>query len=56
VLVVSRPMFGVGGGLVFWFGFVFGLCCGWGSGFLSPWDMLGYVGWDGMRMGEYIGG
>jgi hypothetical protein len=54
VFVVSRPVVGLWGGLVFWFGLFFGLCWdGWG-GFLFPCAMLGYVGWDGIGMGRYV--
>ena len=55
-LVVSRPMFGLWGWLVFWFGLFFGFCWdGWG-GFCSRALCWLYVGWDGMRMGGYIVG
>jgi hypothetical protein len=52
--VVPRPMFGVGGWLVFWFGLFFEFCWdGWG-GFCSRAVCWGYVGWDGMRMGDTL--
>jgi hypothetical protein len=47
--------------LGFGLGWFFGLglflgCVVGGERFLSPCAMLGYVGWDGMRMGRYIVG
>jgi hypothetical protein len=46
----SHPMFGVGFGLVFWFGLVFGFCWDGEGGFFIV--SLCWMGWD--RMGRYI--
>ena len=55
VAVVPRPMFGLWGWLVFWFGLFFGLLLGWGGGFCPRALCWLYVGWDGMRMGGHVG-
>jgi hypothetical protein len=55
VVVVSRPVFGLWGWLVFWFLLFFGLCwAGW-AGFCSRAVCWLYVGWDGTRMGGHVG-
>jgi hypothetical protein len=54
VVVVSRPKFGLWGGLVFWFGLFFGCRWdGWRRLFVRVLCWL-YVGWGGMRMGGHV--
>lgn len=48
VVMVSRPCFGLCGGLVFW------LPLGWVVRFLSMLVCCEYVVWDGMRMGRAL--
>jgi hypothetical protein len=55
VVVVSRPCFGLCGGLVFLFGLFFGLVWDGWRGFCPLLVCCGYVGWGGMRMGDMLG-
>ena len=54
-LVFPHPMFWLWNGLVFWFWLFFS--CGWDgeSGILPHGLTWFHVGWDGMRMGKYVG-
>ncbi len=54
-LVFPHPMFWLWNGLVFWFRLFFSLRWDGWSGILSHGLTWFYVGWDGMRMGKYVG-